>query len=61
MTEALRIGTRDPWMRYHAGVIAHAAGRTGDARRYLTEALAIDAGWSATGAADARRILAALG
>lgn len=61
ITEALRIGTRDPWLLYHAGVIAQAAGRTEDARRYLADALEIDAGWSATGAADARRILSALG
>lgn len=61
ITEALRIGTRDPWMLYHAGVIANAAGRTADARRYLTDALSVDAGWSATGSADARRILLALG
>ena len=61
MTEALRIGTRDPWLLYHAGVIANAAGRMDDARRYLVDALATDAGWSATGAADAQRILSELG
>ena len=60
ITEALRIGTRDPWMLYHAGVIAQAASRTQDARRYLADALEIDAGWSATGAAHARQILSEL-
>jgi tetratricopeptide (TPR) repeat protein len=58
--EALRIGTRDPLMLYHAGAIAGSAGRDGEAVRYLTDALSIDAGWSATGAADARRILSTL-
>lgn len=58
--EALRIGTRDPLMRYHAGAIAAASGRNDEARGFLTEALAIDAGWSATGAADARKILSTL-
>ncbi len=36
---ALRTGTRDRVIRYHAGAIAHAAGDTGSARRLLQEAL----------------------
>jgi tetratricopeptide (TPR) repeat protein len=59
--EALRLGTRDPLLRYHAGMIAIAVGRTDDARRLLGEALQLDPGFSATGAARARAGLEGLG
>ena len=55
--EALRLGSKDPLFLYHAGAIAAAAGDASSARDLLTEALKIDAGFSATGAADARSIL----
>lgn len=58
--EALRLGSRDPLLRYHAGAIAAALGDAKVARRDLELALATDAGFSATGAAEARRILASL-
>jgi tetratricopeptide (TPR) repeat protein len=58
--EALRLGSRDPLLRYHAGAIAAALGRTADARHDLELALSTDPGFSATGAAEARRILASL-
>jgi tetratricopeptide (TPR) repeat protein len=58
--EALRLGSRDPLLRYHAGAIAAALGQTADARRDLELALSTDPGFSATGAAEARRILATL-
>ena len=58
--EALRLGSRDPLIRYHAGAIEAALGNADAARRHLELALDTDAGFSATGAADARRILAAL-
>jgi tetratricopeptide (TPR) repeat protein len=58
--KALRLGSRDPLLRYHAGAIEAAVGRPADARADLTEALALDPGFSPTGAADARVILAAL-
>ena len=58
--EALRLGSRDPLLRYHAGAIAAALGQTEAARGDLELALATDPGFSATGAADARRILASL-
>ena len=58
--EALRLGSRDPLIRYHAGAIAAALGRTADARHDLQLALSTDPGFSATGAAEARRILATL-
>jgi tetratricopeptide (TPR) repeat protein len=55
--EALRLGTPDPLLRYHAGAIAAALGDAPRAREQLTEALRLDPGFSATGAADARRLL----
>lgn len=59
--EALRLGSLDPVLRYHAGAIAAARGDSDAARRDLELALRIDPGFSATGAADARRLLAAVG
>ena len=58
--EALRLGTRDPLLAYHAGMIASAAGETSEAIRLLTEALRLDPGFSATGTASARAELARL-
>jgi tetratricopeptide (TPR) repeat protein len=60
VAEAVRLGTRDPLLRYHAGVVAAALGDTVAARRDLELALRTDPGFSATGAAAARRLLAAL-
>ena len=59
--EALRLGSRDPLLRYHAGAVAAALGDNEAARRELELALATDPGFSATGAAEARRILATVG
>jgi tetratricopeptide (TPR) repeat protein len=59
--EALRLGSIDPILRYHAGAIEAALGKAKEARRDLGMALATDAGFSATGAAEARRLLAGLG
>ncbi|MEP6639270.1 MAG: hypothetical protein ABJC39_07960 [Chloroflexota bacterium] len=58
--EALRLGSRDPLLRYHAGAIAAALGDVPAARRDLQLALSTDPGFSATGAAEARRILDSL-
>ena len=58
--DALRLGSRDPLLRYHAGAIAAALGDAKTARHDLELALATDPGFSATGAAEARRILADL-
>jgi tetratricopeptide (TPR) repeat protein len=59
--EALRLGSRDPLFRFHAGAIAAALGDDAGARSNLELALSTDAGFSATHAAEARRVLAALG
>jgi tetratricopeptide (TPR) repeat protein len=58
--EALRLGSRDPLLRFHAGAISAALGRDAEAREYLQAALDTDPGFSATGAAEARELLAAL-
>jgi len=58
--EALRLGSREPLLLYHAGAISAALGAVRDARRDLSLALSVDPGFSATGAAEARRILATL-
>jgi Flp pilus assembly protein TadD len=59
--EALRLGTRDPVFLYHAGAIAAAAGDRAAAIRDLRAALSLDSGFSAAGAAAARKLLAGLG
>ena len=59
--EALRLGSRDPLLRFHAGAIAAALGDDAAAQRDLELALATDAGFSATHVAEARRLLATLG
>src|SRR5262249_54963123 len=43
MTEALRLGTRDAKLLYHAGMIARRLGKTEEAITYLERALAINA------------------
>ena len=55
--EALRLGSIEPSLRYHAGAIAAALGDTTAARRDLTMALSLDPGFSAVGASEARRLL----
>ena len=61
IAEALRLGGRDPLFLHHAGMIALAGGDGVMARRQLSNALAIDPGFSPTGAAEARAALATLG
>ena len=58
--EALRLGSIDPILRYHAGAIEAALGDGVAARRDLGLALKTDPGFSASGAADARRLLASV-
>ncbi len=60
MQSALRLGTRDARMHFHAGMIARALGKTEEAKRHLTEALKINPDFSFTGPAQARKALAEL-
>jgi tetratricopeptide (TPR) repeat protein len=59
--EALRLGSLDPLFRFHAGAIAAALGDDDAARHDLELALSTDAGFSATHAAEAHRLLGTLG
>ena len=58
--DALRLGSIDPVLRYHAGAIEAGLGDVASARQNLELALKTDPGFSATGADEARRILASL-
>jgi tetratricopeptide (TPR) repeat protein len=59
--EALRLGSREPLLRFHAGAIAASLGRADQARDQLEAALDADPGFSATGAEEARQLLERLG
>jgi tetratricopeptide (TPR) repeat protein len=56
--EALRLGTRDALLYYHAGMIAYALGDAVQAREYLEEALAINPHFSVLYAPQVRMLLA---
>jgi tetratricopeptide (TPR) repeat protein len=58
--KALRLGSIDPILRYHAGAIEAALGNADAARSDLQQALDLDPGFSAVGAAEARRLLGTL-
>ncbi len=57
---AMRLGTRDAKLYYHAGMIAHAQGRLADAQRLLSEALAINPHFDLLQARIARSTLVTL-
>lgn len=57
MDEALRLGTRDPRLFYHAGMIADALGDRRAAKQYLQLALKNDPSFNILQAARARRTL----
>jgi tetratricopeptide (TPR) repeat protein len=61
MTEALKLGTRDATLFYHAGTIAYRLGDKERARGYFGHALAINPYFSTRYAPEARRLLAELG
>lgn len=61
MTEALKLGTRDAVLFYHAGVIEQQLGAMAKAQEYLERALAVNPHFAPTQAEDARRRLAQLG
>ena len=60
MTEALRLGTRDARMLYHAGMIERALGNVEAAAAYLRQALATNPRFHPRHADEARRALEAL-
>jgi tetratricopeptide (TPR) repeat protein len=57
MKAALRLGTQDPRLFYHAGMIARAAGQHERARAYLQRALALNAEFDPLQAITARDVL----
>lgn len=61
MKDALRLGTRDPRLLYHAGMIARARGDAGGAARLLRDALKINPAFDPLQADEARRTLRAVG
>jgi tetratricopeptide (TPR) repeat protein len=60
MRDALRLGTRDARMHYHAGRIALASGSASRARMHLERALAISPAFDPRQAPHARELLAEL-
>ncbi len=59
--KALRLGTQDSLMFYHAGIIATKQGQTAEARSYLEKALSLNPNFSLLHAPQARQTLAQLG
>lgn len=57
---ALRLGSRDPYFLYHAGIAAQRSGRSADARRWLGRALRQAPRFSAYHAPRAARALRAV-
>jgi tetratricopeptide (TPR) repeat protein len=60
MQRALALGTRDPTLFYHAGIIEAALGHHAESRRHLTAALAINPHWDPFQPADAEAMLGRL-
>ncbi len=61
MTEALKLGTKDAGMFYHAGMIQAALGEKEKAREYLKRALETNPHFSVLQAEKAREALKKLG
>lgn len=61
IAQALRLGTRDALILYHAGVIAHALGRSAASRSLLAQALAVNPRFDATHPEHARLLLEEMG
>jgi tetratricopeptide (TPR) repeat protein len=57
MSEALRLGTRDPRLLFHAGMIADASGDRAGGAKYLRQALALNPSFDVLQADVARRAL----
>ncbi len=60
ITEALKLGTQDPNLYYHAGMIYYSLGQHQQARDYLERALTLNPSFSILYSDDARRTLAEL-
>jgi len=58
MRSALRLGTRDARLFYHAGMIARAAGDDASARKYLDQVLALNPEFDPMQARAVRKVLA---
>ena len=58
MDEALRLGTRDPRLLFHAGLIADTLGDRAACAKYLRQALAINPTFDVLQAEAAKRVLA---
>lgn len=58
MNEALRLGTRDPRLLFHAGMIANASGDKAGGAKYLRQALAVNPSFDVLQADAARSALA---
>jgi tetratricopeptide (TPR) repeat protein len=56
---AIRLGTQDARLLYHAGAIRMATGEAAGGRRLVQQALALNPQFDATGAAEARALLEA--
>jgi tetratricopeptide (TPR) repeat protein len=61
IAQALKLGTRDATLHYHAGMIYARLGEKAKARGHLEQALAINPYFSLQHAAEAKRLLAGLG
>jgi tetratricopeptide (TPR) repeat protein len=61
MKKAMRMGTRDPLLEFHAGMIAAAAGDRDEAARHLQQALAINPHFHVLFADQARSTLKSIG
>ena len=61
MEKVLKLGTPDPALHYHAGMIARALGKSEEARKHLTRALALNPRFDARQAPLARKALEEMG
>lgn len=58
--KALSLGTQDPVLFYHAGVIAHALNKKSQAKEYLTKAVELNPNFDLLQAEQARKVLSGL-